>query len=103
MSRTLNACRKCHVLPEVTTVRLDRREQLKCSCPKCGLALYTPLGVTPDAVERWNAVNDGKLRPSPTAPRRSRLVSEADLGAFCPSDEEDAALDYNWETECDWP
>lgn len=96
MSRTLNACRKCHVLPEVTTVILDRREQLKCSCPKCGLALYTPLGVTPDAVERWNAVNDGKLRPSPTAPRRSKLVTEADLGAFCPADEEEDD-DYNWD------
>jgi len=98
-TKTPITCRKCGLYPKVETVELDGKLQKKCSCPKCGLAIYTPQGVEVDSVDRWNAVNERKklvVRPGMRSKRpleKNYAESDAGLGWASPLasmlDEED--------------
>lgn len=83
-TKTPITCRKCGLYPNVETVKLDGKKQRKCSCPKCGLAIYTPLKAEVDCVDRWNAVNEKKrmvVRPNMRSSRPlASAFPEADAG-----------------------
>lgn len=58
--KKLKVCSKCHVSPVVERVMYDGIRQIKCYCPQCGLAFYTPIDGKVDARDCWNSRNKRK-------------------------------------------
>ena len=63
-------CRKCGKRPITEQVDLYGIRQVKVSCPKCGLSIYTPLTAKINPIVRWNQC----VRPSSFAIKENTLT-----------------------------